>query len=173
MGAGAAGLLLPLGIPTARAESPSVLGSYAFVGGSKQREAIETAIEESVLALNAAIRGIARRRLLRSNKAPAHLLISRSGVDVTVTLAGIRKVTAPADGSAVDFKTKFGDKARLSHHLDGLRLVQTFVGAGTRVNTFTVQPADEGPDRMTMRVKITSSRLPVPVKYRLSFKRLS
>ncbi len=174
---GAAGLVAALPPRLAWADdgegiSPTleVFGSWRYVGGSAQREAVEAAVDEVVAQMAYLIQGIAKRRLMASNNVPALLSISRDGDDIVVLQPGIRSVRAPANGTQVQWKSEQGDKVQVSHHLDSAnKLRQEFRGEGDRTNTFTLS---EDGTRLTWKTAISAKRLPSDIRYKLSYARV-
>lgn len=143
-------------------------GMWVYVGGQKERDGIDAAITASMDAVSPMIRGIGTRRLKESNPVPSRISIDLNGEDVTIAFDGDRN-KARLDGPAVKGVSPQGDKMKVSHKVKGDKLIQ-FIdgGGGDRHNHFRLN-ADG--TRMTLDVKITSGHLPVPCKYRLSFKR--
>ena len=154
---------------------PSVLdqaqafdGEWVFVGGQREREGIDTAIAATLDALNPMIRGIAAKRLKESNPVPRRVTISVVGENATISFDGDGH-EAKLDGTPIKAVSTKGDKIKVSHKLKGSKLIQFIDGdGGDRHNHFRLN-ADG--TRLSAKVMITSDRLPVPVEYRLSFKR--
>ena len=143
-------------------------GEWSFVGGQKERDGIDAAIATSMDAINPMLRNIGTRRLKESNPVPSRLSISVSGENATVKFDG-DGLTAKLDGTPTKATTASGDKVKVSYRLKDDKLLEFIDGAGgDRHNRFTLN-ADGS--RLTVKVKITSSRLPVSVDYRLTFKR--
>lgn len=141
--------------------------AFKYVGGKKQKEAVDEAIEEVVQQMSRVIRGLARDRLRATNKVPPLVYFKFESNQIAVIFAGGRKVKAPADGSKVKWKTEKGDRVKVSHTLTTNKLVQKLEGEGTRTNTFKLS---EDGTKLTWKTRITARRLPEDIKYRLSYR---
>jgi hypothetical protein len=144
-------------------------GSYKFAGGAKEKAKIEAALEKATEDMFPGIRGIARNRLAESNFAIAKIEIQSQGSFVKINQVGFRSVTAPSNGVAIPYRSKQGDKTKVSHKMVGGKLVQRLVtGEGGRENSYSLS-ADGS--TMTLSVRIWSKRLTRDVKYKLTYKR--
>jgi hypothetical protein len=138
---------------------------YGFVGGERERTALEKAIEAVVEHMNLFVRDIARSRLRDTNRVASSLVIQRDGPRITVSLDD-RTYSAELGGAPVTVRGSTGDSLRLTHRLHGQRLVQTFEGErGSRINTFYV----DGEGRLRLDVVVRSPQLPRDLLYRLSY----
>lgn len=154
--------------PASLERAAAYAGEYTYVGGQKGREGILAAIETSVNALNPMVRSLGRKRLQESNPLPQHLSIHVDGDQVKVTIDGDGHA-AQLGGPAVKTTSKRGDKIKVRHRVRGDKLTTFIEGnGGDRLDTFRL--SDDG-SRLILDVKISSSQLPVPVEYRLTFKR--
>lgn len=150
------------------ARAHSFDGEYVFAGGQKEREGLDAAIEASVAALSPMVRNLGRERLQESNPIPQRLAIDVDGDRVDVLFDG-QGYLASLDGTPIKAESPTGDKVKVSHRMRGASLTEFVDGiGGDRNNDFKLN-ADG--TRLTMTVAITSSQLPVPVEYRLTFKR--
>lgn len=161
------------GSETAAAASPTtpkteLVGEYAFVGGQRQRDLVAQAIERSVQSLPG-FHHIARQRLTEANQIPGSVRISMDGADLVVVYGNQSPQRAPLDGTVKPWRNREGKTINLKHELRKGKLVQTTWGdEGRRVMVWSYDP-----ERKLLRVHSTmsSSRLPEPVRYRLSFGR--
>lgn len=143
-------------------------GEYEFAGGQKQRDGVDAAIAKAMDAISPLFRKIGTKRLKANNPVSKQVSIAINGDKARVAF-GMYDNEAPLDGTRVKTKSKAGDRIKLRHRVRGSTLVQTITGdGGKRTNSFTLS---EDGQRLTVRVKITSDQLPVPVEYRLSYKR--
>lgn len=143
-------------------------GDYVFVGGQKERDGIDAAIEASVEALSPMLRNLGRERLRETNPVPKSISIDVEGDTAKIEFAQDGHA-ARLDGTPVKTKSAQGDRVKVSHRIRGGRLVQFIDGSGgDRRNSFKL--SNDG-KRLTLNVEITSGHLPVPVEYRLTFKR--
>lgn len=143
-------------------------GEYVFVGGQKERDGVDAAIEASLAAVSALVRNLGRTRLREANVIPQRVTIAVDG-DVAKIMMDGSGHEATLDGTAVKSVGSDGDKVKVSHRMRGSSLIELIDGAGgDRTNTFKLN--GDG-TRLTMYVKISSSQLPVAVEYPLTFKR--
>lgn len=143
-------------------------GAYVFDGGEKQRDGVTQAIETSVAALSPVVRNLGRQRLAETNTIPKHLSIQVQDDAVAILFDGAGHSTK-LDGTPRKVENKQGDKVKVSHRMRGAKLTELLDGVGgDRHNEFKL--SDDG-SRVTIKVKITSSHLPVPVAYNLTYKR--
>jgi hypothetical protein len=150
------------------ARAQSFDGEYVFAGGQKERDGVGAAIETSVEALSPMLRNLGRERLQESNTIPQRLTIDVDGAGVQVLFDG-KGYQAGLDGTPIKTESPEGDKVKVSHRMRGASLAQLIDGVGgDRSNDYKLS-ADG--TRLTMTVAITSSQLPVPVEYRLTYKR--
>jgi hypothetical protein len=155
--------------PARAQQVPRFERSYRYAGAKAGKKAIEEAVEEAVKRMNPLIRGIARRRMLEANKIIPELGFHLGGDTLVASYVGGRIIEAPADGTSVPWTDQFGDTIRVSHRLRGSTLDQTMAGAkGDRRNRYRFS-AD---GTMTMSVEIRSSRLPEPLRYQVSYRRI-
>jgi len=169
-------LLASVGLtPSAFAEPPASAPSYAwgrftFAGGTSQINAMHTAIEEVVSAMNFVIRPIARSRLQKANYPSTELTISSAGGQIHVVRPGMAVVAAPEDGSFVPWTGKDGDEFKVRHRfVTERKLVQEFYGDGNHsVNIYQVN-ADG--TRLQIHTTIEADMLPKALKYSMTYRR--
>lgn len=150
------------------AQAQSFSGEYVFVGGQKERDALAAAIETTVAAVSPMVRNLGRKRLQETNTIPQKVEISLDGDAVQILLDGDGH-EATLGGAAIKAESPQGDKVKVTHRMRSGQLVELIDGVGgDRSNTFKLN-ADG--TRLTMSVVISSSQLPVPVEYKLTFKR--
>ncbi|MFV8755424.1 hypothetical protein ACNOYE_33145 [Nannocystaceae bacterium ST9] len=151
-----------------RETAASFVGEYRFVGGQKERDGIDAAIETSLDAVNPVVRAMGRSRLQESNEVPATIEITLQDDTLAIHQAG-EAHAARIDGSKLKTKSKQGDKINVSHRISSGKLTQKIVGdGGDRTNRYKL--SNEG-KRLTLSVEITSGHLPVPVSYSLTYER--
>jgi hypothetical protein len=145
-------------------------GTYRYSGGNAQREALDAAIEDAVLQLNVAIRGIGRKRLLKTNPIDDTLQIVVTGdkVQTIFSVSGFdAEVTLGA--AAVGYTGKSGSHYKVRVVQQGSKLVQVIAGEDGTKTTVFVLSSDRS--KLTVNHKITSDRLTTPMTYKLSFTR--
>lgn len=141
------------------------LGSFVHAGGAKEREALDSAIEEVVAGMNILVRPIARDRLKGSNVIAQAGQISCDGKALTVVVDK-RSYTAPVDGRSVKVVVS-GDELDLKYRVSDGSIEQTFSAEDSgRVNTLSLHDRD-----LVMRVRVYSNQLPKDLKYKLTYRR--
>lgn len=160
----------PTTAPTDAASSPFewLAGTYAFVGGDAEIAAKNAAIDRATDDMFFATRGLARSKLRDVTQPRSPMGIAFTGGDIVVTATPTAK--SPASGASVPYKTGGGETVKLSQRVTAEgKLVQSLVGDnGTRSMTLTL-----GPDGKTLALQavIESKRLPLPVRYTLTYRR--
>ncbi len=150
------------------AQASAFAGEYTFVGGQKERDGFDAAIETSMDAVAPMLRGIGRKRLEESNPIPKQLSVEVDHDSVAILFDGEGHDVA-LDGKPVRAVSPTGEKVKVSHRMRGTKLSELIDGGqGDRRNTLKL--SGDG-NRLYVNVEITSSHLPVPVEYRLTFKR--
>lgn len=150
------------------ARAQSFEGEWVFAGGQKERDALAAAIETSMDAVSPMVRNLGRKRLQEANPIAQKLTIAIDGDKSKILFDG-DGYESKLDGTAVKAESSQGDKVKVSHRIRGSSLVEFIDGiGGDRKNTYKLN--SDG-TRLTISVEITSSQLPIPVEYRLSYKR--
>jgi hypothetical protein len=140
-------------------------GSYRHAGGAAEQAALEAAVDDVVSGMNVLARGIARKRLLESNRIPAAVKVSGSAEQLTIAFDD-REYTAAVGGAAVDVVGVTGDPLRMTLRVRKRALIQKFVGdKGNRTNTMT------GGQGLRIAVLVTSDSLPKALAYTLTYSR--
>jgi hypothetical protein len=162
-------------IAVAEASEPalqSFAGTYGYVGGDRQIQALDRAIGEVVDQMNFFIRGIARRRLRAPNLPSQELSVFIENRQIRITRPGQPEVSAPADGKPITWRhPSDGDVFQVSHGIDDDgALYQRFVGdRSVSRNRFVLS---EEQKRLTIHTVITADRLPVPLRFEMTYERI-
>ncbi len=163
--------------PSAAAEQDqaapsSVFGTYQYVGGKAQIDEMNRRIEEGVEELNVFIRGIAERRLRDANRPTEKLTITSANEKLSVARSGKPEMTAPKNGTAVDWKNpENGNELKVSHLLEQGVLRQRIEGdRGRSVNRFVL---DEDGKRLLVKTQIQVDLLDAPIRYETTYRRVS
>ena len=166
--------LLPSVTP---AQQPALRGTWVL--DREQSDDINARINTAVARMNVVTRQIARPRLRSTNIAYPRLVVSYDGESVRVEMQGRPSVSSPANGQPVLWQRETGrpcaavrgDCVRVTTEWKNGALEQTFAAEdGQRRNLFTTS-ADG--NTLTMNVTITSPRLPLPLTYRLVYRRVA
>lgn len=144
-------------------------GSFTYVGGQAQRDQVAAAIEATVMALNVLFRPIARKRITAGNPLREQISFAVVGKTVSVSFGADRNISGQLEGAATSWTDEAGSPLKVTFSLVKGRIVMHCQGeGGARRNVFTL---DEQGDKLTMSVTMSSDRLPVPVKYALTYRR--
>lgn len=150
------------------AQASAFAGEYTFAGGQAERDALDAAIETSMNAVSPVLRNIGRKRLQESNPIPKQLSIAIDGASAEIRFDG-EGHDASLDGTPIKAVSPTGEKVKVSHRMRSGKLTELIDGdQGDRHNSFKLSGDGK---RLLVDVKITSGHLPVPVEYRLTFKR--
>jgi hypothetical protein len=143
-------------------------GSYQYVGGVAETDALAAAVETVVQKMNFLFRGIARSRLKKSNRPSPELKLILGDDTITVVRPGQPAVSAPANGRPVTVRLD-GDDFEVTHGFDGDRLYQTFKGP----KSFSRNDLVLSPDGLTLTVftRIESRHLPIPLLFHMTYRR--
>ena len=151
--------------------SADFVGRYRFVGGQSQRAKVAAAIEATVDSLPLMFRGIARKRLTQANPIDTSLDIGVKGGEVRTSFASGFSVTCPLDGPAVRARSMDGQKLDVRMRSQGAKLVQQIKSRSSSGAGKVVFVLSEDRSRLTVHHEVSSPRLPVPVRYSLSYAR--
>ncbi len=125
-------------------------------------------IEAATASMNFIIRPIARSRLNKTNAVYPTLRIEQETGGVSIQYGERQAQHLPADGRTVEWVREDGEKFLISTRVDQDDLVQTYkAGDGERTNVFHVDPASR---TLTLKVTVTSPRLPGPLSYAITYR---
>lgn len=142
-------------------------GALTFDGGDGERSQVATRVDRATEDMNIIARGIARRRLKESNRAPETIELRREGDRLTVVIDG-RRYEGFLDAAPITVKGITGDEVAMTFRISGDQLVQTFRGEdGGRENAFSLVDATT----VVMDVRVFSPRLPADIVYALTYRR--
>lgn len=147
------------------------LGTYRYVGGDTDVEALDRAIEDVVSQMNFLIRGIARRRLREPNLPSKEVSIALHEGLIRIDRPGQPRVSAPADGKAITWRhPEDGDVFEVQHGIDdGGVLYQRFEGErSVSRNRFVLS---EDGESLTIHTVIRADRLPAPLRFEMRYRR--
>lgn len=144
-------------------------GNYTFVGGQKQKDALEAAIDKATDDMSFITRPIARSRLREKTKIRATMGFAFGGGNITWTASDVPAAVSPEDGSYGSYKSG-SDTLKLSQKINAAgQLLQSFVAEdGSRKNTYTLSADGK---TLTVNIVLTSSKLPAPVSYALTYQK--
>ena len=139
-------------------------GSFAYAGGAEERAARDAAIESVVEDMNMLAQPIARSKLQEGNKIAERLDITLDGDEISVAFDG-RPFVAGLDGSKKRVVGITGDELDYHVEVGSSKLRQVFKGdKGGRSNAMR-----RSGNKIAIDVKVTSSKLPKPLQYRLTY----
>ncbi len=145
-------------------------GMWNLEGGAKQaRQKINHKIDQVVSDMLFIKRPTARSKLQAKTGPCTGLQISFPNDEIAVTCDNRPIYRSPGNGQPVNYTSQDGSKYKLKQQLQGRTLIQTFISSdGKRVDRLTL-----GPDGQTLQThsKLTSSQLPHPLEYELSYQK--
>ena len=151
-----------------KAQQADMQGVYAIDPAASDN--IEAAITRGTADMNFAIRALARSRTAKTNPRYARVEVRRNETTVCVIYDARAPIEIPADGRSVAWVREDGSTYNVSVQWSASQLVMHFESdTGNRTNTLVLQP-----DGMTLKfhVQLTSSYLPAPIVYTLTYRRL-
>ncbi len=140
-------------------------GHYMYAGGEKQKQAIRDEIDAATEDLNIALRGLARRKIWKSQIPSTMMTIIVDGDDVSIVRSGGK---AEFVGSIAGGSFPVEDKYRGRFKWRSGKLTVNITGGDqhTRVR-FTVNPDTR---TVIMRTTIEHQMLPRPVRIKKTFR---
>jgi len=125
-------------------------------------------IEAATAPMNFVTRPIARSRLKKTNDVYPAIRIEREAGGFSLQFGERAPQHLPDDGRAVPWTREDGEKFLVSARMDQDDLVQTYKAAdGERTNVFHLDPAGR---TLTLKVTVTSPRLPGPLTYAITYR---
>ena len=156
--------------PVAPVDPRSILaGRYVPAPGFPNAANRDAGVQRAVDSLLFLIRPIAHARITEANPVFASVTIAfpPGHIEVVSPPVVARSAESGAESSITGLDR---ERNRLVQRIVGNTLVQsTWNDAGARTTRFVVT----APDRLTMHIEVTSPRLPVPVRYAMSFVRVA
>lgn len=146
-------------------------GRFHYVGGQSQRAQVAAAIEATVDSLPLMFRSIARKRLTQANPIDATLDIRVRDGDIRTSFASGFSVSCPLDGPAVRARSTDGQKLDVRMRSQGTKLVQQIKSRSSTGAGKVVFVLSQDRRKLTVHHEVSSPRLPVPVRYSLSYVR--
>jgi hypothetical protein len=132
---------------------------------------VKAAIERSISHMNFIVRPIARHRLTRTNHPPGHLTFANHPDTLVVTFEGANPIVTPRNGSPIPWVSGVSKEVyRVTATVAGDTLHQVILASdGHRIDDFVFS---DGGDRVRLDVRLFADRLPAPLMYSLTFRRL-
>lgn len=160
--------MIAASVAPAAAQTPALQGTFVYVADGS--DDVNKAIDQAISKMNFVVRSVARGRLRKTNVPYERLAISHSTDRVSIAADRRPAIQTPANGTPVKWTREDGEVFDVSTEWENGALEQTF-GApdGKRVNTFTLSP--DG-NTLTMKVTVSSPRLPKPLTYSLRYRRV-
>ncbi len=148
-------------------ERNAVEGRYRYAGGAAEDALRKAAIDRAIGDMFFAIRPIARHRLGNATRILPWISFSFSGGQIRTRGPESLDLQSP-DGSTI-LHTWRGEKSRATQRLTTNGVMQRFVADdGTGQSEWRLSPDGS---TLTLRVTITSPRLPTPVVFSLTYRR--
>lgn len=143
-------------------------GKFAYVGGDSQKAAIRRAIEAAISDMGPLTRHVARLRLAQETKPDPRLRIVVD--ESTVGVAAQQMWRSPLDGSVSVVRDSDGDAYRVSQRFRGNRLFQVIRDESLVIRNVFALSADG--KALDIRVEVQHERIPEPLAYRLTYRRV-
>jgi hypothetical protein len=146
-------------------------GTLVFQIDPERCDNVQAAIERTIRPMSWIIRPIARHRLLRTNRPPAHLTISVRSDSLVVTFEGHPPIVTPRDGSSAPWASGVSKETYyVTSLVAGDTLKQRITASdGHRNDDFVFF---DGGERMELHVVLVAEHLPAPLDYTLEFRRV-
>ncbi len=145
-------------------------GSYRYAGTEAEQKARALAIDRSVEGFFFAVRSMARAKVADRTRIMPTCKFEFSGGNIRSTVPGHAVAISPQNGAPAPYRVD-DDAIVLSQRFDGQRLVQVFRAdeGGTRTNEFTLSLDGA---LLVMKATLSSPKLPFPVVYTLTYRRI-
>ena len=155
--------------PTRMRDQPvRFAGTYRYAGNAQEEEARRVAIDRAVEGMSVFIRSTARNRISATTQILGSYSFSFESGKIWVRPQSRPDMISGDNGEPADYVYN-GKQSKLTQSLVGDRILQVFVSDdGRRENEYML--SQDGQVVM-LKVTLTSSRLSVPVVYRLSYKK--
>ncbi len=173
----ASAAVTPTVVPELRAQAtPSPIHALAgeYRRDSAASDDVNAAIDRAVREMNALTRPIGRRRLQGTNQPPANVRFTVSSDSLFILYSGQPEVRARRNGSPRAWRNAAGEEftVRVTAVNDpdgGITVRQSFEAEdGRRENTWRLDPSGAV---LRLEVRVSSPRLPQPLRYRQVFQR--
>ena len=144
-------------------------GTFKFTGGNDQREKLAAAIEDAAMQVNAMIRGIARKRLTKTQILETPLEISITGNTVRFDLGTTGgSWSAEIDGPTTTMKYN-GDKYKVNVRSKDGKMITTFFATDATKTIVYALSSDR--KRLTVHHRLVADQLKTPVTFKFSYTR--
>jgi len=146
-------------------------GTMVFELAPERCDNVQAAIERTIRPMSWIIRPIARHRLLRTNRPPAHVTILTRDDSLVITFEGHPPIVTARDGTKAPWKSGVSKETYyVSSVFAGDTLHQVITASdGHRNDDFVFL---DGGERMELHVVLEAEHLPGPLDYSLEFRRL-
>jgi hypothetical protein len=154
-----------------RAQALTNSGTLVYALEPDLGDNVQAAIERTIRHMNFIIRPIARHRLLRTNRPPAHLTFEMRPDSLVVTFEGHPPIVTPRDGTSAPWASGVSRETYyVKSSIFGDTLQQTITASdGHRRDDFVF--SDDG-ECVALHVVLVAEHLPAPLDYTLEFRRL-
>lgn len=143
-------------------------GTFRFSGGSAQRQGLTDAIEFGASQVAGIIRGIARKRLTKTQIIDDEIKMSVSGDKITFNWSNGSTMTCVVGGPKVSMSFK-GDKYLGRVLRKGSKMIIVFDASDATKTLVYVLSSDR--QRLTVHHKLNADQLDEPVTFKLSYTR--
>jgi hypothetical protein len=149
------------------AQQRDLQGAYAIDAAASDN--IEAAIVSGTADMNFAIRSLARSLIAKTNPRYDRVEVRRNGTSVSVRFDARPPIEMPLDGHPVRWIREDGGIYNVTAQWSDTQVVMHFESDnGDRTNTLFLEPDGA---TLRFRVKLTSTHLPGPILYVLTYRR--
>lgn len=146
---------------------PRLQGTFTYT--SQGSDDVEQVIDRGTAGMSFLTRPLARNRLRKATRAYQLLTIGCTRTTVSIAHDNRAPIVTPADGRTINVKRDSGEAVAVNTVWEQGSLKQTFmVKEGSRENLYSLSPDGQ---KLIMQVTLRSPRLPVPIVYKLDYKR--
>jgi len=148
----------------------SFAAHFRFTGGQREDAARLAAIDDCVDEMLFIARPFARSRLRSATGISRDIAFDVNEAVLAIESSGDQPLLVPLQGPPVRYVSEAGDRLQTTLRRKGEKLIlRTASDQGAEERVLTLSPDGE---KLLIDVTILAERLPIPVRYRLSYRRL-
>ncbi|MEB3197767.1 MAG: hypothetical protein VKP62_11240 [Candidatus Sericytochromatia bacterium] len=153
----------------ARSAPAGLMGQWIY--DPAQSDDVDQAIQRAAEKINYILRGFAHGRLKDTNHPYRTVAITQQGADTLVKKDDRQPLTAPTSGASTKWKREDGQIYDVTLRWQGQGRLEESIGnhEGKRINLYSLRADGR---TMDLHVSVSSTRLPVPLSYRLAYRRV-
>lgn len=166
-------LAAPLSVSAQDHGIESYVGTWHWIGGDGEMQALRSAVERVTAEMNFLIRGIARNRLVAGQTPEGNLQFEQRGAGLRVAVEGAFEAIGPLDGTAFEATNASGDDVQITQRLepDALVRVVHFSSDGTGKRHVRYVLSADG-NRLTEVSRLEVDLLPKALEVEFTYERM-